>query len=160
MNQAYLSQYNPYYDYMIKVTYTSTYSKKGSSSIALEQFILRLTVNPICLYNKITKTSELPNFTYTVSSSATTALITPLYTTSLSVSSCPLTGTLSILDSNLNTWQPYSASPTSWLFMTFNTSTGIISVLQTVRATYAPFNSFVLQINISDTQSNKQSISY
>lgn len=69
MNQAVSATYSPYYDVIVRVTYTSTYSKQTVKSVT-DEFTLRLTSSPVCLYNTLTKTSELPDVVYTVFSTA------------------------------------------------------------------------------------------
>lgn len=69
MNQAVSATYSPYYDLIVRVTYTSTYSKQTVKSVT-DEFTLRLTSSPVCLYNTLTKTSELADVVYTVFSTA------------------------------------------------------------------------------------------
>jgi hypothetical protein len=108
----------PTRSFQLRVSKTSTNSTTAKKT-AYDEFTL--TLQEGCLNNVLKMDGSLTNtsggalisdFEYkvTVATSATTVTLTPLYSTSLSLTSCPLTATLYVFDDVQNIWVDQTSS--------------------------------------------------
>ena len=87
-----------------------------------------MAVDQNCVWNKLTKTSELADLTY-VLPSATPATVTPQYSATVAAGSCPMTATLYVLNDPLNTWEDNAALASPLSFITLTSTTGALSIV-------------------------------
>ena len=158
------TSYDPYKDYAIRVTYSSKFSQQPESSrTKVEDFILRLTPSSTCIWNALTKSAEIPNWTYTVSQSSVADSKSPAFTRT--VSSCLIFQKLYFLDETVNTWVDYAASPANYPFVSSfssglnvaDTNIGRLTILATRAMTasyYKPTKTYRVKITLDDQDAN------
>jgi len=158
--------YSPYQDFAVRVTYTSKYSQKSEADrTKIEYFIVRLTPSETCIWDKLTKTAEIPYWLYSVTSSSTAVFKSPSF--SRDIAGCLLTQKLFFYDDATRAWQDFSvaAVATAHPFVTFtsglntgNADIGKITVSATkasISSTYwKPFKTYKAKITLEDTKSN------
>ena len=151
----------------MRISKTSTYSTTVKKT-AYDEFTL--TLQEGCLNNVLKMDGSLINssggatindFDYkvTVAADATTVILNPLYSSSLSMTSCPLTATLFIWDDLTNKW----IDQTSSLSVSFVTGfvrtasgsdkSGKLTINQS-SATWIAEKIYTMKISITDLQSS------
>lgn len=152
---------------LMRVSWTSTYSKTAKQA-AYDEFTL--TLQEGCLNNKLKMDGSLTytsggalisDFEYKVTeaASATTIVKTPLYSTTLSQTSCPLTATLYVYDDVQNIWVGQNSSfSVNFItgFVRTDTSpdkAGKLTINQ-VSSTFIAEKVYTIKISITDMQSS------
>lgn len=157
--------YDPYKDYLVRITYTSKFSQKPETQrTQVEQFILRLTPNSVCIWNTLAKTAEMSDWLYTVANGSTAVSRSPSFTRS--VSSCKIYQKLYFFNDDTNVWIDYATNTASYPFVsafadglnTADTNIGMLSISAT-RASVAtsfwkPFKNYRVKITLDDPDAN------
>jgi len=95
--------YDPYQDFAVRITYTSKYSQKSDADrIKTEYFVVRLTPSETCIWDTLSKTAEIPYWTYTVTQASLSASKSPTF--NRAISTCPLTQKLFFYDDATRAW--------------------------------------------------------
>jgi hypothetical protein len=135
----------------------------------IEEFILRLTPSSSCIWDTLTKSSEIADTQYIVTTAVNPVTISPVFTRS--VVNCLLVQKLYFFNDATNDWSDFGSNAASYPFATFadglnaaNVDIGklVISATRSAApAVWKPFKSYRVKITLEDQNGNgHQLISY
>ena len=161
MSSGDYASYRPEKYYLIKSTWTSTYSERDDG-YGEELFYIRFY--DACYVNELTISyaNELPDVLYNIGAGSTT--YTPTPTTTVATGTCPLTATCEIYSETNRVWHSCSDSAYNSFYSSFSTTTGALTISYTTaqfRSDYsAPYDevSYLVRITLEDTRSEHDTL--
>jgi len=158
--------YDPYQDFAVRVTYTSKYSQMPETDrTKIEYYIVRLTPSDTCIWNTLTKTTEIPTWQYIVSNANNLETKSPGLTRA--VASCKIYQKLFFLNEQSQMWVDWSTNQALYPFASFadglntaDTNVGRVSIRATRSMTmtpavaWKPFKKYKVKVTLDDLDSN------